>query len=95
MEGDNGVMSHPAHTIVHLFEWRWEDIALECKNFLAPMGFWGVQVSPPQEHPVSSDNSWKQRYQPVSYDLESRSGTKDQFVDMVRQCNDVGRKVSG
>lgn len=24
--------------IVHLFEWRWADIASECENFLAPQG---------------------------------------------------------
>lgn len=32
-------------TIVHLFEWRWSDIAAECERFLAPKGFGGVQVS--------------------------------------------------
>lgn len=31
-------------TIVHLFEWRWEDVALECERFLGPNGFGGVQV---------------------------------------------------
>lgn len=31
--------------IVHLFEWKWSDIALECEQFLAPRGFAGVQVS--------------------------------------------------
>lgn len=31
--------------IVHLFEWKWADIAKECENFLAPNGFAGVQVS--------------------------------------------------
>lgn len=31
--------------IVHLFEWKWSDIALECERFLAPHGFAGVQVS--------------------------------------------------
>lgn len=36
----------PARTsIVHLFEWRWVDIALECESFLAPNGYAGVQVS--------------------------------------------------
>ena len=30
--------------IVHLFEWKWADIAAECENFLAPKGFGGVQV---------------------------------------------------
>lgn len=31
-------------TIVHLFEWKWKDIAEECERFLGPHGFGGVQV---------------------------------------------------
>jgi alpha-amylase len=31
--------------IVHLFEWKFHDIADECERFLAPKGFAGVQVS--------------------------------------------------
>jgi len=31
--------------IVHLFEWKWLDIAKECEDFLAPKGYAGVQVS--------------------------------------------------
>jgi len=30
--------------MVHLFEWKWADIAAECENFLGPNGFGGVQV---------------------------------------------------
>ena len=30
---------------VHLFEWKWNDIANECENFLAHNGFCAVQVS--------------------------------------------------
>lgn len=30
--------------IVHLFEWKWPDIALECERHLGPNGFSGVQV---------------------------------------------------
>ena len=33
---------------------------------------------------------WWQRYQPVSYKMDSRSGTEEEFIDMVRRCNDVG-----
>ena len=29
---------------VHLFEWSWEDIASECENHLARLGYCGVQV---------------------------------------------------
>ena len=34
--------------MIHLFEWKWNDIAAECERFLAPKGYAGVQVSPPQ-----------------------------------------------
>jgi alpha-amylase len=30
--------------IVHLFEWKWNDIANECENFLSQHGYAGVQV---------------------------------------------------
>ena len=30
--------------MVHLFEWKWDDIAAECERFLAPNGFAAVQV---------------------------------------------------
>lgn len=32
-------------TIVHLFEWVWQDIAKECETFLGPEGYGGIQVS--------------------------------------------------
>ena len=35
---------HGRTAIVHLFEWRWADIAAECERFLAPNGYAGVQV---------------------------------------------------
>jgi hypothetical protein len=33
------------HTAVHLFEWKWTDIAKECEEFLGPYGYAGVQVN--------------------------------------------------
>lgn len=30
--------------IVHLFEWKFNDIARECETYLSPHGFAGVQV---------------------------------------------------
>ena len=72
---------------VHLFEWTWNDVAAECENVLAPSGFHAVQVSPPQEHILASGSPWWQRYQPVSYSIDhSRSGTRDEFIAMVRRC---------
>ncbi|CAI5776631.1 pancreatic alpha-amylase-like isoform X4 [Podarcis lilfordi] len=79
-------------SIVHLFEWRWIDIALECERYLAPNGFAGVQVSPPNENLVVTSpwRPWWERYQPISYKLCSRSGNENEFRDMVTRCNNVG-----
>jgi alpha-amylase len=79
-------------TLVHLFEWPWVDIAAECENTLGPMGVGAVQISPPQEHVVLPDwgYPWWQRYQPVSYQLESRGGSRAELIDMVQRCRQVG-----
>jgi len=73
---------------VHLFEWSWSDIAIECEQFLGPKGFKAVQVSPPNDH-ISGD-AWWTRYQPVTYELTSRSGDATAFADMVQRCQKAG-----
>src|SRR5207247_1009238 len=76
---------------VHLFDWRWLDIASECETVLGPAGFKAVQVSPPQEHSITPSRDWSERYQPVSYSIDrSRSGTRDEFVAMVNRCKTAG-----
>lgn len=79
------------NAFVHLFEWSWNDIAHECTNHLGPHGFTAVQVSPPQEHIVGG--TWWTRYQPVSYQLESRSGNRSEFINMVNVCADAGVEI--
>lgn len=81
--------------IVQMFQWPWESIARECTDFLGPRGFGAVQVSPPQEHVVLGDQGypWYQDYQPVSYQLESRRGSREQFAEMVRTCNAAGVEI--
>ncbi|NP_001079910.1 amylase, alpha 2B (pancreatic) S homeolog precursor [Xenopus laevis] len=79
-------------SIVHLFEWKWVDIAAECERYLGPNGFGGVQISPPNENIVVTNpyRPWWERYQPISYKLCTRSGNEQQFRDMVTRCNNVG-----
>uniref|UniRef100_A0AAY4D663 alpha-amylase n=1 Tax=Denticeps clupeoides TaxID=299321 RepID=A0AAY4D663_9TELE len=78
-------------SIVHLFEWRWLDIAEECERYLAPCGFDAVQISPPNESIVVEEphRPWWERYQPISYKLCSRSGTEQELRDMISRCNSV------
>lgn len=77
--------------VVHLFDWRWNDIATECENVLGPAGVHAVQVSPPNEHSITPNHDWSERYQPVSYSIErSRSGTGAEFRGMVTRCRAAG-----
>ncbi|CAG5008916.1 unnamed protein product [Parnassius apollo] len=84
-------------TIVHLFEWKWNDIADECERFLAPKGYGGVQISPPSENVIvhlnNGKRTWYERYQVMSYMLKTRSGDGDDFLNMTRRCNKVGVRI--
>jgi alpha-amylase len=81
----------PRQVIANLFEWNWNSVAAECRNFLGPVGYGYVQVSPPQEHVRGQE--WWVAYQPVSYRIESRKGSRDQFAAMVTACHNAGVKV--
>jgi alpha-amylase len=74
-----------------LFQWPWEAIARECTTNLGPAGYGYVQTSPPQEHVRGSQ--WWVSYQPVSYRIESRFGTRAQFASMVQTCRAAGVQV--
>uniref|UniRef100_A0A6A7GDD9 Alpha-amylase n=1 Tax=Hirondellea gigas TaxID=1518452 RepID=A0A6A7GDD9_9CRUS len=83
-----GPVDESRSVFVHLFEWTFDDIAVECEQFLGPRGYSAVQVSPPQ---LSINGpQWWTRYQPVSYQLFTRSGNQQQFSSMVNRCNAVG-----
>ncbi|CAJ1418441.1 unnamed protein product [Effrenium voratum] len=84
-------MTGQNHVIAHLFEWPWTDIATECETYLGPAGFTAVQVSPPTEHVIG--DSWSTRYQPVTFKLDSRSGSPQEFTDMVARCKKAGVEV--
>jgi alpha-amylase len=74
-----------------MFQWPWTAIARECTNNLGPAGYGYVQTSPPQEHVRGSQ--WWVSYQPVSYRVESRLGTRAQYASMVQTCKNAGVQV--
>ena len=69
---------------VQMFMWNWDSVAAECE-YLSEQGISWVLTAPPQEH-IFGD-SWWTIYQPVSYKLEGRFGTREQFANMVATCN--------
>ncbi|RPB21087.1 glycoside hydrolase [Terfezia boudieri ATCC MYA-4762] len=85
--------------IVELFGWPYADIAQEC-TFLAKAGYMGVKIWPPTESIWGSnyeaDNQfrpWYLVYQPVSYRLNSRMGTRAQLRAMIQTCRAAGVRV--
>ena len=76
---------------VQLFQLPWTSIGEECEKTLGPNGFAWVLTSPPNEH-IQRDEWWAS-YQPVSYELETRLGTRDEFADMVERCGAAGVDV--
>lgn len=89
-----GLVNQAAHSevMVHLFQWKYNDVATECENYLAPKGYGSVQISPPSEHIQGSQ--WWTVYQPVNYkNFTSRSGTQAELQSMISRCNAVGVKV--
>ena len=77
---DDGPVTTGSEVFVHLFEWKWTDIANECENFLGVNGYDAVQVSPPNEHALIGN--LVAALQPVSYE-PPRSGNEEQFVEML------------
>jgi alpha-amylase len=84
--------------IVELFGWPHADVEKECPT-LAKLGYLGVKVFPPNEHVMSSQpfsdalNPWYFFYQPVSYRLQGRMGTRDELRRMINACRKVGVRV--
>lgn len=83
-------------SILNMFEWNWNSIAAECAGPLADAGYTHIQTSPPQEHILGADatpgeeDAWYIHYQPVSYKLDSRLGSREEFADMVARCEANG-----
>ena len=74
--------------ILTTFQWNWKSVARECPATIAPAGFRYVQISPPNE--TIRGEAWWTSYQPVSYKLDSKLGTKEEFQEMVDACKEVG-----
>jgi alpha-amylase len=77
---------------VNLFQWTWNSIARECTTDIGPAGYGFVQTSPPNEG-VQLAGQWWTSYQPVSYKIESKLGTRAEYKAMIDTCRAAGVSV--
>ncbi|KAH7109641.1 glycoside hydrolase superfamily [Dendryphion nanum] len=86
--------------IVELFGWPYAAVAKEC-TFVGKAGYMGVKIWPPTEHvwgshyyePDNQFRPWYFVYQPVSYKLTSRMGTRAELRSMIQTCRAAGVRV--
>ena len=84
--------------IVEFFGWPHAAVEQECA-FLAQAGYLGAKLFPPQEQVMSTQpfqnnlNPWYFMYQPVSYRLTGRMGTRDELRTLIRTCRKLGVRV--
>jgi len=86
--GGLGGRQRRSASYVKLWEWNYADVARECQETLGPQGFDAVQLSPFTEH--VKGHQWWVRYQPVSFGLNSRSGTALELRRAVATCRAAG-----
>jgi alpha-amylase len=85
-------------SIVEMFGWPHKDIQEECA-FLSRAGYLGVKFFPVQEQVMSSEpfnnvmNPWYFMYQPVSYRLQGRMGTREELRAAVNYCRSLNVRV--
>jgi alpha-amylase len=95
---DAAVSLNNSDVTANLWEWNWPSVAQACTQQLGPAGYGAVQVAPPEESITLASTSdgahpWWEVYQPVSYGLTSRLGTRAQFAAMVTACHNAGVRV--
>jgi len=84
--------------IVELFVWPHSDVAKECVD-LARFGYMGVKLFPANEQimslePFNGDlNPWYFAYQPVSYRLQGRMGSRNDLRSAIQACRSAGVRV--
>jgi alpha-amylase len=98
MESTGDYRSGQKGAIVELFMWPHSEVQKEC-SMLSKMGYMGVKLFPAQEQVMSFEtfsndlNPWYFAYQPVSYRLQGRMGTRDELRSAINACRSLGVRV--
>jgi alpha-amylase len=84
--------------IAELFGWPHKDVQKECE-LIAKAGYLGAKLFPIHEQLMSHQpfndviNPWYFMYQPVSYKLDGRAGTREDLISLINTCRSFGARV--
>ena len=76
--------------ILHCFQWKIKDI-IENLNIIKDQNFNVIQISPINE--IKEGTEWWNYYQPLSFTIGNKSGTKEDLIDLCSEANKIGIKI--
>ena len=76
--------------ILHLLHYKYTDIIKEIKE-IKNSGWTVIQTAPPQES--SKGYEWWRDYQPLSFKIGNRHGTKEELKELCVAANKIGIKI--
>jgi alpha-amylase len=84
--------------VAEFFGWPHKDVEKECE-LLAKAGYLGAKLFPVHEQTMSTQpfedaiNPWLFMYQPISYRLDGRAGTREELKSLIQTCRALGVRV--
>jgi alpha-amylase len=84
--------------VAEFFGWPHKDVEKECQ-LLAKAGYLGAKLFPVHEQLMSYQpfenvmNPWYFMYQPVSYNLDGRMGTREELESLINTCRSLGVRI--
>jgi alpha-amylase len=84
--------------VAEFFGWPHKDVEKECE-LLSKAGYLGAKLFPVHEQLMSYQpfegamNPWYFMYQPVSYKLDGRMGTREELVSLINTCRSKGVRI--
>lgn len=94
-----GTLNGTKGAIVDMFGWPYKDLAKECV-MLGKAGYLGIKLFVQSESVETYEwlqngylNPWYFQYQPVSYRLSGRLGTREDLRDMIQACRENNVRV--
>ncbi|RNA38528.1 Alpha catalytic domain containing [Brachionus plicatilis] len=84
--------------VPEMFGWPHKDVEKECE-IIAKAGYLGVKLFPVHEQLMSHQpfndalNPWYFMYQPVSYKLDGRMGTREELISLMKTCRSHGLRI--